>query len=62
MESKKKKKGYNEIFCRTEIDSETLKTYCYQRQQLEWEGLDGLWVWDRNVVNWVVIMVIQLQI
>ena len=37
------KKGYNELNCRTETDSQTLKTYGYQRGQVEgvWAGALG---------------------
>ena len=33
------KKGINEIICRTETDSQTLKTYGYQRRQVVWGGM-----------------------
>ena len=32
------KKGYNELICRTETDSDFEKTYGYQRRQVE-EGM-----------------------
>ena len=42
MESKKR---YNELICRTETDSQTLKNYGYQRRQVGGGG------WDGNVVK-----------
>ena len=39
------KKGINEIICRTETDSQTLKTYGYQRRQVGGEGWAGSWGW-----------------
>ena len=32
------KKGYIELICRTETDSQTEKTYGYQRKQIAGEG------------------------
>ena len=48
---KKLKKGHNEILCRTDTDSQTLKkSYGFQRRQV------GVWgdvprVWEGNAVN-----------
>ena len=41
----KLKKDTNEIICRMETDSQTLKTYSYQRGQVGL-GRDALGVWD----------------
>ena len=37
------KKGHNELLCRTETDSQTLKTYGYQRRHVGGEGWAGSW-------------------
>ena len=41
-------KGYNELLCRTETDSQTLKNLCLPKET-GWG--DGLEVWDGNVVQ-----------
>ena len=44
-------KGYNELFGRTETDSQTLKN-SWLPQETGWGGgRDGLGVWDGNVVK-----------
>ena len=44
------KKGQNELLCRTDTDSQTLKTYGFQRRQVRgWE--DRLGVWEGNAIK-----------
>ena len=45
MESKKR---YNELICRTEADSQTLKNL-WLSKETGWQRRDGLGVWDGNV-------------
>ena len=45
------KKGLNGLLCRTETDSQTLKTYGYQRRQIGELGSDGLGVWGGNAIK-----------
>ena len=43
------KKGHNELLCRTDNDSQTLKTYSFQKKEAGgWE--DALGLWDRNAI------------
>ena len=45
-------KGYNELICRTEINSLTEKLLATKEDRLwGWRGRDGLGVWDVNVVK-----------
>ena len=44
------KKGHNELLCRTDNDSQTLKTYSFQKREAGgWE--DALGLWDRNAIK-----------
>ena len=44
------KKGQNELLCRTDTDSQTLKTYGLQRRQFGgWR--DTLGLWDGNPIK-----------
>ena len=49
MESKKKK-GYNELFSRTDTDSQTLINVWFSKET-GCGGMDGLGVWDGNAVK-----------
>ena len=44
------KKGHNELLCGTDSDSQTLKTYGFQRRQFGGWG-DALGVWDGNPIK-----------
>ena len=44
------KKAHNELLCRTDTDSQTLKNLWFPNET-GWEERDGLGVWDRNVVK-----------
>ena len=44
------KQGYNELICRTETDSHTLKNL-WLPKETGCEGRDGLGVWDGSVVK-----------
>ena len=44
------KKGYNELICRTEADSQSLKSLCLPKET-GWGTRDGLGVWDGNVIT-----------
>ena len=44
------KKGQTELLCRTDTDSQSLKTYGFQRRQfVGWEDVLGLW--DGNPIK-----------
>ena len=44
------KRGHNELLCRTDTDSQTLKTYGFQMRQIGGWG-NTLRVWDGNAVK-----------
>ena len=44
------KKGYSELLCRTDTDSQTLKNLWFPKET-GCGGRDGLGVWDRNAVK-----------
>ena len=44
------KKGHNELLCRTDIDSQTLKNLWFPKET-GWGGGDGLRVWDGHAVK-----------
>ena len=45
------KKGYNDLLCRTDTDSQSLKKL-WLPKEIGWSwGRDGLGVWDRNAVK-----------
>ena len=44
------KKGQNELLCKTDTDSQPLKTYGFQRRQFVGQ-MDALWVWDGNPIK-----------
>ena len=49
MESEKK--GQNELLCRTDTDSHTLKNLWFPKETvLGWR--DALGLWDRNPIKW----------
>ena len=45
-----KKKGHSELLWRMDTDSQTLKTYGFQRRQVGTWG-DGVGVWDGNAIK-----------
>ena len=44
------KKGHNELLCRTETDSQTMKNVWFQKET-GWGWEDGLRVWDGNAIK-----------
>ena len=46
------KKGHNVLFCRTDTDSQTLKTYDFQ-MRLVWGWGNALGDWDGNAIKLV---------
>ena len=42
--------GYNELLCRLDTDSQTLKKYAFLRRQVGGWG-DGMGVWDGNALK-----------
>ena len=49
-------KEYSELLCRTDTDSQTLKTKGNRLRG----GVDGLGVWMEMLYNWVVMIIVQL--
>ena len=44
------KKGHNELLCRTDTDSQTLKNLCFPNET-GWGVGDALGLWDGNAVK-----------
>ena len=53
MESEK---GQNELLCRTDVDSQTLKHF-WSPEETVWGWGDVLGMWDGN---WILMIIIQL--
>ena len=45
------KKGYNELLCRTDTDSHTLKNLWFPKETGWWAEGDELGVWDGNAIK-----------
>ena len=45
------KKGHNELLCRTDADSQTLKILRFPKETVRGWG-DALGLWDRNPIKW----------
>ena len=53
------KKGHNELLCRTDTDSQTLKNLGFQRRQIGGRGMG--WGFGMEMLKyWVVVIVVQL--